>query len=147
MGTNQGVSAHRCCEVPPIRSGEPGRETFTARATYGGARQPAHLRRCLDIAVWVVPGAILALLPKCPVCFAAYVAIGTGVGLSLSTATYLRMLLLVLGVASLLYLAAKRMRGFIALIYATKNQVKQFCNTKDAWFNENHTERLPKIIQ
>jgi hypothetical protein len=63
---------------------------------------------------------MLALLPKCPACLAAYVAIGTGVGLSLSTATPLRLLLVLLCVAVLSYLAARRLRYFIAMILTTK---------------------------
>src|SRR5450432_4142148 len=57
---------------------------------------------------WLVPTTILALLPKCPMCFAAYVALGTGMGVSVSTATYLRLLLVIVCVASLSYLAAKQ---------------------------------------
>lgn len=39
---------------------------------------------------WIVPGTILALMPKCPVCFAAWFAVFTGMGISITAATYLR---------------------------------------------------------
>jgi hypothetical protein len=67
----------------------------------------------------MVPGVILALLPKCPACLAAYIAIGTGIGLSVSIATSLRLLLVIVCVASLSYLAARRVRRRVALLFTT----------------------------
>jgi hypothetical protein len=54
-----------------------------------------------SIGVWV-------LMPKCPVCLAAYVALWTGLGLSFATAQYVRWSLLLLSATALLYLVGKR---------------------------------------
>jgi hypothetical protein len=68
------------------------------------------LRRGREIAGWIVPSVALALLPKCPACVAAYVAVATGIGISLPTATYVRVTLGALCVASLVFMTAKRLR-------------------------------------
>jgi hypothetical protein len=98
------VIAHRCCKGA---EGESGAEPLAARTVDRKPHTAAFVRRCLDIAGWIVSGVILALLPKCPACLAAYIAVGTGIGLSVSTATYLRALLVILCVASFVYLTSR----------------------------------------
>ena len=71
-------------------------------------------RSFIDVAGWLVPGIVLSLPPKCPACLAAYVAIGTGLALSATTATYLRLTLLVLSLALLTYMGQRGFRGLLA---------------------------------
>ena len=101
-GRAQLVSTQGCCS----------RETSGVRtvAGNGGPHLRKLGRRIRESARWIVPGGILALLPKCPACLAAYLALGTGVGISVSTAIYLRMGLVVLCVGSLAYFAVRRTR-------------------------------------
>jgi hypothetical protein len=85
------VSQPRCCgaETPPARRG-------------------------LRIAGTVIPAAVLVLLPKCPACIAAYLAIGTGIGVTISTAAHLRTLLLAVCVTCLVYVGARHVFRRIA---------------------------------
>ena len=101
------MNAHRCCVVP---SGGGEQKQAGERIAGGDPHPPCFTRRSLDLTAKIVPVAILAVLPKCPACLAAYVALGTGVGLSLTAATYVRLSLVVLCVASLVYFAAKVVR-------------------------------------
>jgi len=92
------VNARQCCQIKTL-VGE-------------NARPPAS-RRGGEIAGWIIPGAILALLPKCPLCLAAYVAVWTGIGLSFPVATHLRAVLVLLCVGLILFLAARNTRRLI----------------------------------
>ena len=90
---------HCCCQT---RAGD-------------NARRPAsRLRRGGELAGWIIPSVGLALLPKCPMCVAAYVALATGIGISVSTATYLRSLLVIVCVTSLVFIAARRLRRHLS---------------------------------
>jgi len=52
-------------------------------------------------------GVLLVLLPKCPLCIAAYLALWTGASMAMPIATRLRPLLEILLIASVILLLAK----------------------------------------
>ena len=71
--------------------------------------------RAIELAAWLIPCTLLAFFPKCPLCVAGYVALATGLGMSLTAATYLRWALLAACLASLSFMAfrlmARRLRS------------------------------------
>ena len=86
-------------------------------------------RKVQEILAWILPSAILVLVPKCPACLAAHVMLWTGLGLSLSTAAYLRWVLLLVCVASLLFLMMKRL-DHLGAIFRYFEKETEPCNTK-----------------
>jgi hypothetical protein len=98
---------HHCCEVI---SSSTSHKTTGVRIAIGDPRARTLARRCRDILEWIVPGGILVLLPKCPACLAAYFALGTGIGISMSTAIYIKLSLMLLCVVSLIFLVARQLR-------------------------------------
>ena len=61
----------------------------------------------------------LALVPKCPMCLAAYVALATGVALPLPAATWLRLALLTMCAAALVVLAGRSIRRALSIRLAS----------------------------
>lgn len=68
--------------------------------------------RASGVTGWLVPAAILILLPKCPACLALYLAVGTGIGLSFSAASYLRTAIVLTCAVWLLYAAYRYVSGY-----------------------------------
>jgi hypothetical protein len=95
------VNSHRCCQMK-TPAGDDIR------------RPSSRFRRGREIAGWIVPSVTLALLPKCPACVVAYVALATGIGISLPTATYLRTMLVIMCVSLLVFIASLSLRRLIA---------------------------------
>ena len=90
------MNPHPCCRT-------------ATRSRDNSPRPVSHWRQGGEIAGWIIPSATLVLLPKCPVCVAAYVALFSGIGISVASASNLQASLLILCIAVLLGLALKRL--------------------------------------
>ena len=64
-------------------------------------QQTSWLGRVRGVAGWILPSALLALMPKCPICLAAYVALFTGFTMSAASAHILMRTLIVLCIGTL----------------------------------------------
>jgi hypothetical protein len=76
-------------------------------------RPPKGSKRIAGLFSWIAPGAVLALMPKCPACLAAYIALGTGIGVSVPVADNLRLAVLALSFAVLGGLAIRVMARYL----------------------------------
>ena len=101
----------------------------TCCAAARARKTSARARTVRELVAWVLPSAILVLVPKCPACLAVHVTLWTGLGLSLATATYLRWVLLSLGVASLLFLMLERRHRLGAILRSFAKETEP-CHTK-----------------
>ena len=77
-----------------------------------GKRSSYSLRRAWRGTQWLFPAALLVLMPKCPLCLAAYIALFTGIGITLSTAQWIQLVLPVCCWMALAYLAIRHLPVF-----------------------------------
>jgi hypothetical protein len=84
-------------------------------AADGKAHPPRVGHRRFAWAKCSLPTIVLALLPKCPACFAAYVALGTGISLSVAAASIFRTLLMGVCVATLAWVLVSAARSAVML--------------------------------
>lgn len=80
---------------------------------------PSLTKRGTSLLGWLLPTTMLALMPKCPVCVAAYVAMFTGFGLSVAVATWLRSGMIALCVGLLMWMAWRLVRRLVLHGYTT----------------------------
>jgi hypothetical protein len=100
------MNTRHCCE---FASKNAEGETVPAQRMNNGQKPLTFVQSSLSIIRWILPGIVLGILPRCPICLAGYIAIATGVGVSITTAIYLRIGLILLCVMLLLYFVMKRL--------------------------------------
>lgn len=77
--------------------------------TSGGPSRPL-ARRLTAAAGSILPGAALVLLPKCPLCLAAWLAVATGVSIPVALVAPVRGLVIALWVAAMIFAGAQILR-------------------------------------
>ena len=83
---------------------------MSGQCCVGGTASCRLARRLSMAAASILPGAVLVLLPKCPLCLAAWLTVATGVGFSAAGAVWVRGMLVVFCVAAVALAAAPIVR-------------------------------------
>ena len=92
------------CNFDPATTTEgPGKDTRKSPTGF--------LRRIWRGIQWLFPAAGMALIPKCPMCVAAYVALFTGVGISVAAAQWIQILMWAICLALLAYLVVRQWKS------------------------------------
>lgn len=102
------MSTLNCCQ-----STASGTHSFSSKAADGKAHPSSGKQRRFALVKFSLPALILALLPKCPACFAAYIALGTGISVSVAAASFLKTLLIAICVGMLVWLLASAFRSVL----------------------------------
>ena len=93
------MNSLHCCQRKP-------------QTSHYAPEQKTSLRRAREVGGWLVPGALLALMPKCPMCLVAYVALCSGLTMSCSSAHLLMRLLTALCIGTLALCVVRRVVNF-----------------------------------
>ena len=80
---------------------------MTGRCCTGEGRSRRLARRLSGAAACMLPGAVLVLLPKCPLCLAAWLMVVTGAGVPAAWAAGMRGVIVVFWVAAMAVAAAR----------------------------------------
>lgn len=80
-------------------------------------------RAVKDGAGWIVPDALLILLPKCPLCLAATISLICGIGLSTDAATVVQKTVMVLCTIAISTFAGRQIRPFVRRPAAQRDSI------------------------
>ena len=83
---------------------------MTAPCCEGEARSRRLARRLFGASASMMPGAALVLLPKCPLCLAAWLTVATGVGVSAAAAAWMHTTIAAVSLAALAGVAVQTIR-------------------------------------
>lgn len=78
---------------------------MTRRCCRGEGKSHRLVLRLATVAVSALPGAALVLLPKCPMCLAAWLTVATGFGFSAAGAGWVRWVFVILSFAAITLVA------------------------------------------
>jgi hypothetical protein len=82
----------------------------TGQCCTGGRTSRRLARRLSTAAASILPGVVLVLLPKCPLCLAAWLTVVTGVGFSVAGAAWVRGIVAMFSVVAVALAAASIFR-------------------------------------
>jgi hypothetical protein len=87
---------------------------MTGQCCTGGGPSRRLARRLSTVTASILPGVVLVLLPKCPLCLAAWLTVATGLGVSAAGAAWVRGIAVMFSVVAMALAAAPifRCRAF-----------------------------------
>lgn len=106
-GGNHGEQ-RSCCSTNVGTFTKEKEEPFIA-----GFSKNKSLRKMVNFVGALLSGLLIILIPKCPMCLAAYIAVGTGIGVSFTVAGYIKIMMIAICVVSFFYFVFKRRRRML----------------------------------